>query len=78
VVKFGFNPAINTKKYIVDELRNAINRARDLRIEVMELSITEPMFEQEMDKLINNDVIEYIRCAQREGILLHIHAFYGY
>ncbi len=73
-MRFGFNPGIDayTKRDMVFRLRSAIGTAEELGFDVIEMSVTERMFELGLRTVFGGDLLDLMQGARQR---FHLHLF---
>ncbi|MGH2369778.1 MAG: hypothetical protein ACRDI2_16480 [Chloroflexota bacterium] len=73
-MRFGFNPAIdaNTKREMVSRLRGAIAAAEELGFDVIEVSLSERMYELGLRTVFGGELLDLMQSARQR---FHLHLF---
>ncbi len=73
-MRFGFNPGIeaHTKRDMVYRLRSALETAQELGFDVIEVSLTERMFELGLRTVFAGELLDVLQSARQR---FHLHLF---
>jgi hypothetical protein len=76
-LRFGFNPRLlpTSRPAMAKQLAQAVHVATQLGFEVIELTLTEPMYELGLRTVFGGELLELMQTAPLQ---FHLHLFYGH
>ena len=75
---FGFNPRLQpmNRRFMVEQLRRAIDTARQFGLTTVEFTLTEAMYALGLATVFGGDFMETLMATK--GLRFHLHMFYGH